>query len=289
MESIVATFIEKVERALTEEQQELLFSLYRTLHMDELHEDVQLSFIDYFCSSDELQIMAAYGLALEGIIHEMGKIVPAIEHEESITDSGGEYLTYNRKVNDAQLQLLKQHTTKQGNVLYVPFANVKNNPSPIIVCLEQTIGMEPFATVCKSMILSLFDEAHRERRTLYIVPYHRHVDVHYRFENGQMHLPAFIDFIEGKAVGEAAMIPVLQFVKELLQEHQYCTEAEILIFTEGVPVDGNRLVEADTKRVIQSMEINHQAEISVVVMQEQNLNEQHFWFANKAFFAEDSI
>lgn len=285
MENIVET----LNRTLTEEQRELLLFLYEHLHVNELSEEEQCFFIEYFFNSEALRNMTAFAIALVEIIHEIEGNIPAIEQEESSANSEEQRYYYARKWHDVKQNELKHHTTKKGNVFYVPFADYKQEPGPIIVCLEQTKGMSIYAEICKSMILPLFDKAHQECRDLYIVPYNNHVHVHYRFENGHLNSSDFADFIECDADGEAAIIPVLQFANGLLQENQQCTDATIIIFTEGVPVDGQQLVEPNVKIMVQEMINQHHADISVIAMHENNFDEQHFWFANKAFFVDDYL
>ncbi|UZM98343.1 hypothetical protein OL548_27110 [Lysinibacillus sp. MHQ-1] len=149
--------------------------------------------------------------------------------------------------------------------------------------------MEAYSELCKSMILPLFMNAHRENRDLYIIPYDRQINVHYRFENGHLNLADFKSFIEYKAKGEAELLPVLQFVRSILHENQLVTEAEVIIFTEGTPIDGQHLVSKQAKVMLEEMKRKYLAEFSVIAMHEDNFNEQQFWFANKAFFADDAI
>ena len=281
--------VETLERTLTNEQRELLLFLYENLHIDELNEEEQCFFVEYFFNSEALRNIAAFAIAFVEIIHEIEENMPAIELEESSANSEEQRYYYARKWHDAKQNELKHHTTKEGNVFYVPFADYKKEPGPIIICLEQTKGMSMHAEICKSMILPLFDIAHRECRDLYIVPYNNHVHVHYRFENGHLNSSDFADFIKCDADGEASIIPVLQFAKWLLQENKQCTDATIIIFTEGVPVDGQRLVEPRVKIMMQEMINQYHADISVIAMHENNFDEQHFWFANKAFFVDDYL
>lgn len=285
MENIV----EILDRTLTEEQRELLLFLYGNLHVDELSEEEQCFFIEYFFNSETLRNMAKFAIAFVEIIREIEENIPAIEREEGLTNSEEQRCYYARKWHEAKQHELKHRIMKKGNVLYVPFADYKKELGPIIVCLEQTKGMSMYAEMCKSMILPLFAIAHQECRDLYIVPYNHHVHVHYRFENGHLNSSDFVDFIECDADGEAAIIPVLQFAKGLLQENQQCADATILMFTEGVPVDGQRLVEPNVKLMVQEMIHQYHVDISVIAMQETNFNEQHFWFANKAFFVDDYL
>ncbi|KOS68058.1 hypothetical protein AEA09_05485 [Lysinibacillus contaminans] len=289
MEHNVETFVEKLDRTLTDEQRELLLFLYKNLHVDELSEEEQSFFVEYFFNSETLRNMAVFAIALVEIIHEIEGNIPAIELEERLANSEEQRLYYERKWNDAKLNDLKHQTTKQGNVFHVPFAKYKKEPGPIIICLEQTKGMAKYTEICKSMVLPLFVTAHREHRDLYIVPYNNLVHGHYRFEKGRLNLSYFTDFIECDVASEAAIIPVLQFVEGLLQKKQQCTDADIIIFTEGVPIDGRRLVEPSVKTMMQEMIHKYHIDVSVIAMQENNFKEQYFWFADKVFFAEDAI
>lgn len=281
--------VEKSDRTLTDEHRELLLFLYENLHLEELSEEEQLFFMDYFFNSETLRNMAAYAVALVEIIHEIEENIPAIELEECLANSEEQRLYYARKRHDRKLQELKQQTMKKDNVLYVPFAEFKKDPGPIIICLEQTEGMSRYSEVCKSMILPLFAAAHREHRDLYIVPSTSHIHVYYRFENGHINLKEFTGFIECDLDGEAAIIPVLQFATGVLQENQHFTDAEIIIFTEGSPIDGERLVEPSMKTMVRETINKFQADVSVIAMNEKKFNERHFWFANKVFFVEDTI
>ncbi|MGE6513236.1 hypothetical protein [Lysinibacillus sphaericus] len=289
MKDAVETLIEKFELDITPEQREYLCFLYEHLHLEELSDKEQHFFIEYFYKSETLRNMAAFALELADAMREIRENIPAIEQAERQANGKEQRLYYERKWQEAQRLQLKYHTTKKGNIYYVPFAEYKKEPGPMIICLEQTTGMEVYSDLCKSMILPLFMSAHREQRDLYIVPYDCQIHVHYRFENGHLNLSDFKDFIEYKAKGKAAILPVLQFVKGLLQENQQCTEADIIIFTEGNPVDGQHLLGKRAKAILEDMKHHYHADFSVIAMQEQNFNEQQFWFANRAFFADDAI
>ncbi|MFB7157922.1 hypothetical protein [Lysinibacillus sp. NPDC056232] len=289
MKDAVESLIKKFDLEITPEQRDFLCFLYENLHLEELSDKEQCFFIDYFCKSETLRNMAAFALELADIMHEIYKNIPAIEQTERLTNAKERRYYDGRKWQIARRQKLNRQTIKKGNILYVPFDEYKKEVGPIIICLEQTTGMAAYSELCKSIILPLFMNAHRERRDLYIVPYDCQIHVHYRFENGHLNLSDFKGFIEYKAKGEAAVLPVLHFVKGLLQENQHCTEADIIIFTEGTPIDGQHLVGKQAKAVLEEMKRKYRAEFSVIAMHEHNFNEQQFWFANKAFFADDAI
>ncbi|WDV05528.1 MULTISPECIES: hypothetical protein [Lysinibacillus] len=289
MKNPIQSLIEKLNLDMTEEQCNYLHFLYENLHLEELNDREQRYFIDYFFKSEPLRNMAAFALELADIMHEIRENIPPIEKAERLADGREQRLYYEHKWSELRRQKLKQQTLKSGNVFYVPFHEYKQEPGPLIICLEQTTGMAVYSELCKSMILPLFMNAHRESRDLYIVPYDQQIHVHYRFENGHLNLADFKSFIEYKAKGEAAILPVLQFVKALLQENQLGAQAEVIIFTEGTPIDGKHLVGKQTKIMLEEMKQKYHAEFSVIAMQEHNFNKQQFWFASKAFFADDAI
>ncbi len=285
----IKSLIEKFDQDLSLEQRNYLRFLYENLHLEELSNREQRYFIDYFFKSEPLRNMAAFALELADILHEIRENIPAIEKAERMANGKEQRLYYERKWSELRRQKLKQQTTKSGNIFYVPFHDYKQDPGPMIICLEQTTGMEAYSELCKSMILPLFMNAHRENRDLYIIPYDQQIDVHYRFENGHLNLADFKSFIEYKAKGEAELLPVLQFVRSLLHENQLGSEAEVIIFTEGTPIDGQHLVSKQAKAMLEEMKRKYLAEFSVIAMHEDNFNKQQFWFANKAFFADDAI
>ncbi|WP_286927278.1 MULTISPECIES: hypothetical protein [Lysinibacillus] len=289
MKDAVDSLIAKFAIEITSEQRDYLRFLYENLHLEELSDKEQHYFIDYFYKSEALRNMAAFALELADIMQEIQENIPTIEQAERLANGKEQRLYYEQKWEEVRRQKLKRQTRKKGNILYVPFNDYKKDPGPIIICLEQTTGMEAYTELCKSMILPLFMSAHREQRDLYIVPYDYQIHVHYRFENGHLNLSDFKDFMEYKAKGEAAILPVLHFVKGLLQENQHCSEADIIIFTEGRPIDGQHLVGKQTKTMLEEMKKKYHAEFSVIAMHEHNFNEQQFWFANKAIFADDAI
>lgn len=289
MKNPIQSLKEKLNLDMTEEQCNYLHFLYENLHLEELNDREQRYFIDYFFKSEPLRNMAAFALELADIMHEIRENIPPIEKAERLADGHEQRLYYQRKWSELRRQKLKQQTLKNGNIFYVPFQEYKQEPGPLIICLEQTTGMAVYSELCKSMILPLFMNAHRESRDLYIVPYDQQIHVHYRFENGHLNLADFKSFIEYKAKGEAAILPVLQFVKALLQENQLGAEAEVIIFTEGTPIDGKHLVGKQTKIMLEEMKQKYHAEFSVIAMHEHNFNKQQFWFASKAFFADDAI
>lgn len=281
----IETFVEKLKSPLTQEHRDLLLSLYEILHVDDLHEEEQNSFIEYFFSSDKLQNITVLALDLVEIIHELQENIPAIEPEEHLANDE-ERNYFERKRHDAKRNELKHPIMKQGNVFYVPFAEYKKETGPIIICLEQTEGMSMYSEICKSMILPWFITAYREQRDLYIVPYNCQIDVHYHFVKGRLNFQDFTAFIECDLDGEAAIIPVLHFIKGLVQENAQCTDVDVILFTEGEQIDGERLVEPNVKTMVQEMINEYQIDFSVIVMQGKNDNAQYFWFANNVFLAE---
>lgn len=289
MKDAVESLLEKFDLAFTSEQCDFFRFLYENLHLEELSNIEQHFFIDFFYKSETLRSMAAFALELADIMHEIYENIPAVEHAERLANGKEQRLYDVRKWHIARRRKLNRQTIKKGNILYVPFDEYKKETGPIIICLEQTTGMAAYSDLCKSIILPFFMSAHRERRDLYIVPYDCQVHVHFRFEGGHLNLSDFKDFINYRAKGEAKILPVLHFVKGLLQENQHCTEADIIIFTEGTPIDGQHLVGKQAKAVLEEMKRKYHAEFSVIVMHEHNFNEQQFWFANKAFFADDAI
>ncbi len=289
MKGTVESLIKKLGLDISSEQRQYLGFLFENLHLEELSDKEQHFFVEYFYKSEALRKMAAFALELADVMHEIRENVPTIEQAERLANGKEQRLYYEQKRQETRRQKLKQQTAKNGNVLYVPFNDYKQERGPFIICLEQTAGMAKYSELCKSMILPLFLNAHQEQRDLYIVPYDCQIHVHYRFENGHLNLSDFKDFIEYQAKGEAAMLPVLQFVKGLLQENQHCTETDVIIFTEGDPVDGPYLLGKHAKTMLEEMKQRYHAEFSVIAMNEHRFNEHHFWFANKAIFADDAI
>lgn len=289
MKDAIESLIEKFDLEFTSEQRDFLRFLYENLHLEELSDKEQHFFIDYFYKSETLRNMAAFALELADSMREICENIPAIEQAERLANGKEQRLYYESKQQVARRQKLNRQTIKKGNILYIPFDEYKKETGPIIICLEQTNGMAAYTDICKSMILPLFMNAHSEHRDLYIVPYDCQIHVHYRFENGRINLSDFKDFIEYKTKGEAAVLPVLHFVKGLLQENQHCKKADIIIFTEGTPIDGQHLVGKQAKALLDEMKRKYHAEFLVIAMHEHNFNEQQFWFANKAFFADDAI
>ena len=49
------------------------------------------------------------------------------------------------------------------------------------------------------------------------------------------------------------------------------------------------LVTKQARTMLEEMKRKYHAEFSVIAMHEHNFNKQQFWFANKAFFADDAI
>lgn len=289
MKGTVESLIKKLGLDISSEQRQYLGFLFENLHLEVLSDKEQHFFVEYFYKSEALRKMAAFALELADVMHEIRENVPTIEQAERLANGKEQRLYYEQKRQETRRQKLKQQTAKNGNVLYVPFNDYKQERGPFIICLEQTAGMAKYSELCKSMILPLFLNAHQEQRDLYIVPYDCQIHVHYRFENGHLNLSDFKDFIEYQAKGEAAMLPVLQFVKGLLQENQHCTETDVIIFTEGNPVDGPYLLGKHAKTMLEEMKQRYHAEFSVIAMNEHRFNEHHFWFANKAIFADDAI
>ena len=239
MKDAIESLIKQFDQQMTIEQLDYLRFLYENLHIEELSEGEQHYFIDYFFKSEPLRNMAAFALELTDIMHEIRENIPAIEKAERLANGKEQRQYYERKWLELRRQKLKQQTTKSGNIYYVPFHDYQQDSGPMIICLEQTTGMAAYSEICKSMILALFMNAHREGRDLYIVPYDRQIHVHYRFENGHLNLADFKSFIEYKAKGEAAIFPVLQFVKALLQENQLGTEADVIILQKEHLLMGN--------------------------------------------------
>ncbi len=125
MKDGVESLIKKFGLEISSEQRNYLDYLYENLHVEELSEKEQHFFIDYFYKSETLRNMAAFALELADVMHEIRENVPAIEQSERLANGKEQRMYYAQKWQEARRQKLKQHTTKSGNVLYVPFVDYK--------------------------------------------------------------------------------------------------------------------------------------------------------------------
>lgn len=63
--------------------------------------------------------------------------------------------------------------------------------------------------------------------------------------------------------------PCYSIAKGLLQESQLCSNADIIIFTNGEPIDAQRLAEPCVRTLMQESMDQYHTEISVIAMCEQ--------------------
>lgn len=250
---------------------EILHFLYRNASFQALEENEQQQFLENFGKQPLFIEVIEIAIALEEMIAEVEATMPKIQDKDYLFPI------------EQQKQLLKDRTVIDGNVLYVPFEEMKNLYSPMIVILQQSDAMQGVEAFTKGTILPLFNLCAVQKRDLIILPFSNKPAQPLLFKNGTLEIEMFDQFLQHFLTGDAQIMPAIDKAIELFTQDNIGHQRDLMIITDNQFSDFHKLNQEVAAEKMQELDID----LAVIALSETAFEKQPISFADKVFFAND--
>ncbi|MGN7479278.1 vWA domain-containing protein [Solibacillus silvestris] len=250
---------------------EILHFLYRNTSFQALKETEQQQFLGQFKQHRLFKEMIEISIALEEVIVEVEATMPKIQHKDFLFPQ------------ERQKQLLKNRTVVSDNVLHIPFEELENLFSPMVVIVQQSDSMHEFEAFCKGTIFPLFNLCAVQKRDLIIIPFSDKAEKPFLFKNGTLHVAMFDKFLQNHLKGEAQLVPALKMGFEIFEQDKISNQRDLMIITDNQFTDFHELIEQEFTERICDLSLD----VSVIAMSEADFQVQPIPFADKVFFANE--
>lgn len=250
---------------------EILHFLYSNGSFQGLAEEEQLAFLTRFQNHELFKEMIEISMALEEMITEVEATMPKMQDKD--------YLFSQQE----QKKVLKDRTVVAGNIYYVPFNELENMFSPLIIALQQSDSMGEFESFCKGTILPLFNLSATQRRDLIVIPFGETASAPLYFKNGILDLQTFEQFIDEMGDGDAKIVPVIDEALAIFKQDSINCQRDLMIITDNQFTDFNDLLIQDYTEQLNDLDVD----VSVIAMSEIDFEVQPITFADKVFFANE--
>jgi len=250
---------------------EILHFLYRNASFQAMDENQQQQFLEKFGQQPLFIEVIEIATALEEMITEVEATMPKIQDKDYLFPI------------EQQKQLLKDRTVIDGNVLYVPFDEMKNLYSPMIVIVQHSDAMREYEAFTKGTIFPLFNLCAVQKRDLIILPFSDKPAKPLLFKNGTFDIGLFDQFLQQYLTGNAQIMPALEKAIELFTQDNIDNQRDLMIITDNQFTDFHNL----NQQVLAGEMREHDIDLSVIAMSERDFEKQPITFADKVFFAND--
>lgn len=250
---------------------EILHFLYRNASFQALDENQRQQFLKKFGQQPLFIEVIEIAIALEEMIAEVEATMPKIQDKDYLFPI------------EQQKQLLKERTVSDGNVLYVPFEEMKNLYSPMVVIIQQSGAMQEYEAFTKGTILPLFNLCAVQKRDLIILPFSNIPSPPLLFKNGIMDIEMFDQFLQQYEIGDAQIMPAIDKAIEMFTKDKIDNQRDLMIITDNRFTDFSKLNQQVMAGKMQELDID----LSVIAMSENDFEKQPIAFADKVFFAND--
>lgn len=250
---------------------EILHFLYKNASFQALEESVQQQFIEKFKEDENFVEIIEISMSLQEMIQEVEATMPKMQDKDFLL------------TQQLQKQLQKERTVVEGNVYFVPFKEMENVFSPMVVALQQSKSMMEFETFCKGTILPLFHLCASQKRDLIIVPFSNRVQQSIIFKNGVMALPTFERFIKAWSKSDAEIVPAMEQVLAIFEADLIENGRDLMIITDNQFTDFQALMQAEFEEDLNELDID----VSVIALSEVDFEVQPIPFAQKVYFANE--
>ena len=250
---------------------EILHFLYRNASFQALEENQQQLFLEKFGQQPLFIEVIEIAIALEEMITEVEATMPKIQDKDLLFPL------------DQQKQFLKDRTVIDGNVLYVPFDEMKNLYSPMIVIVQQCDAMKEYEAFTKGTIVPLFNLCAVQKRDLIILPFSNKPAQPLLFKNGTLHVELFGQFLQHYLNGDAQIVPAIDKAIELFSQDTIGNQRDLIMITDNQFSDFHNLNAQAFAGKFQELDID----LAVIAMSEMNFEKQPISFADKVFFANE--
>lgn len=250
---------------------EILHFLYKNASFQTLEESAQQQFIAKFKEDENFVEILEISMSLQEMIQEVEATMPKMQDKDFLL------------TQQLQKQYVKEHTVVEGNVYFVPFQEVEDLFSPMVVALQQSESMMEFEAFCKGTILPLFHLCASQKRDLLIVPFSKMVQQPIAFKNGVITLPMFERFINAGGTSDAELVPAIEQALAIFEADSIGNDRDLMIITDNQYTDFQALMQADFEGKLNELDID----VSVIAMSEVDFEVQPIPFAHKVFFANE--
>lgn len=250
---------------------EILRFLYRSASFQALNEQQQQQFLAHFSQQPLFKEVVELSITLEEMIEEVEATMPKIQEKDFLLPV------------EQQKQLLKNYTVAKGNVLYIPFEELENVYSPLIVLVQQSDSMYEHEVFSKGTILPLFNLCTVQKRDLIILPFSNELAKPLVFKQGLLHISIFDQFLQNHLKGKAQIVPAIKQALDLFDQDKINNQRDLMIITDNQFFDFQTLMQQKLTERIDELRVD----ISVIAMSEQDFQEQPTPFADKVFFANE--
>ena len=250
---------------------EILHSLYKNASFQALEEIQQQQFITQYKDNKHFVGIMNTSISLQEMIHEVEATMPKMQVKDFLL----------KKCR--QKHYLKQHTVIEGNVYFVPFNEVENLFSPMVIAMQQSKSMEAFEAFCKGTILPLFHLCATQKRDLIIIPFTAKAHEPFIFKNGVLEITEFQRFIEVAYKADAAIVPVIKRALAIFEQDLIDNSRDFMIITDNQFTDFQELMQQEFEQLLGDLAID----VSVIAMNEIDFEIQPIPFAQKVYFVNE--
>ncbi|WP_274307388.1 hypothetical protein [Solibacillus daqui] len=250
---------------------EILQFLYKNASIQGLGNTEQQQLLERYGQDENFVEIMEISMSLQEIIQEVEATMPKMREKECLLSL------------ERQKHLLKERSVVEGNVYFVPFNEVENVYSPMIVLMQQSETLKACETFCKGTITPFFHLCATQKRDLIIIPFSKTVQEPMIFKKGLLQLALFDRFINEYMDNEATIVPAIEQVLAIFNEDTACNERDVIIITDNLFSDYQSLIQEDYAARFEKLDID----ISVIAMSEINFETQPIPFAQKVYFANE--
>lgn len=250
---------------------EILHFLYKNASFQALEEATQQQFIAKFKEDEHFVEIIEISMSLQEMIQEVEATMPKMQDKDFLL------------LQQQQKQFVKERTVVEGNVYFVPFQEIEDVFSPMVVALQQSESMLEFDAFCKGTIIPLFHLCASQKRDLIVVPFSNMVHEPIVFKHGVMELPMFEEFIMTGSTLDAELAPAIEQVLAIFEADQINNGRDLMIITDNQFTDFQAVMQADFEQPLNELDID----VSVIAMSEVDFEVQPIPFAQKVFFANE--
>lgn len=268
-------YFAKVRRFILSEHTKSIFTdeslrfLYSSPMFQQLSEEQQMAFLSEFEFDESLQQQLDIALEIQGSVKEVESFMPKMLDKDHAIYVLSQYHKH-----------LKSHIEQRDNILYVPFNKKLKYAAPFIVLLQQSKRMASLEHFTKGMLLPLFNSCARQQRDLIVIPFNENVQAPITFENGQLLVEQFQQFLLGDYNSNAKIVAALEKAIHIFKEDRNERQRELFIVTDNQFMDFEKLQQSEIDLQLKNLQVV----VSVVAKSEEQFDMQPITFADKVYF-----
>ncbi|WP_332646772.1 hypothetical protein [Lysinibacillus sp. 54212] len=231
----------------------------------------QQAFLQYFANDEQFIRIMNVALAFQEEIAEVETMVP-------ILFEGSEIPAIN--TSEVRKATLKDQVVIEDNVCFVPFQTEVDLAAPLIIALDCSESMQTLEDLAKGLIIPCFNLCAQQKRDCIVLPFSETTKQPIVFTHGKLHIQNMNELIHLKMCNRANLLPVFKQALALFDMYNAKQDAELMLVTTNYFDD---YVDSNTSSYIRQLK-NHNVELSLIALNEQQFNEEPLDFIDKVFF-----